>query len=138
MSKVNLEIRVDGKLSDGTLSEIIRNIVEHVENENKFWQTEGMLDENQEVSVTVIDEALLDIGTDAIEGAMEALRGIQKEGDAYRAYDEPMDVYDALESQGLVDSKRHTSRMMWLGTSYTLTPKGEEVLRRHAKEGHDG
>ena len=138
MSKVNLEIRVDGKLSDETLSEIIGNIVEHVENENKFWQTEGMLAENQEVSVTVIDEALSGIGTDAIEGAMGALRGIQKDGDAYRAYDEPMDVYDALESQGLVDSKRHTSRMMWLGTSYTLTPKGEEVLRRHAKEGHDG
>ena len=71
MSKVNLEIRVDGKLSDETLSEIIGNIVEHVENENKFWQTEGMLAENQEVSVTVINEALSGIGTDAIEGAME-------------------------------------------------------------------
>ena len=133
MCKVNLEIQVDGNVSDAVFSEIIGNIVEHVENENKFWQTEGMLAENQEVSVTVINESLLGIGTDAIEGAMEALRGIQKEGDAYCAYDESMDVYDALESQGLVESKRHTSRMMWLGTSYTLTPKGEALLRSHVE-----
>ena len=57
MRKVELEIKVNGNVSEKTFTEIVGNILEHVENENKFWQTESMLSENQEVTATVIGVA---------------------------------------------------------------------------------
>ena len=52
--KARLEIEVNGKMSEETFAEILGNIIEHVENENRFWQVESMLDEHQHVSATLI------------------------------------------------------------------------------------
>ena len=57
--KVRLEISINGSVSKETLSEIIGNIVEHVENENKFWHEEAMLNDNQAVTAVVLKKGAI-------------------------------------------------------------------------------
>ena len=59
---------------------------------------------------------------------------IYKEGDFWGDYDEDISDCQELEVCGLLKSKRHTSRRMWLGTFFYLTPKGEAIVLKHLDE----
>ena len=54
MRQLRLEITVNGSISDEAFSEIIGNIIEHVENENEFWHEADMINEDQAVTATII------------------------------------------------------------------------------------
>ena len=54
MRSVILDVQINGNVSDEVASKIIGNIIEHVEQENKFWQTEGMIKDSESVSVILV------------------------------------------------------------------------------------
>ena len=50
-----MDIQINGNVSDEVASKIIGNIIEHVEQENKFWQIEGMIKDSESVTAILVD-----------------------------------------------------------------------------------
>ena len=74
--------------------------------------------------------------TQSAEAEMEFLVTAYKEGHVYCAFDEisSYDICVCLMTHGLFVEKRHKDAVYWLGSSFTLTEKGVELVQKHLKE----